>query len=117
MGDTVVQALHFAMDGLTLQQKVQANNIANVDVPGFTASRVDFSTSLQQALAAPTGSGSVTASVAVTPSTNLPSTNGNNVSISQELVGIETSTNWYQAVTTELNNQYYLVRGSAGGQF
>ena len=117
MADPVIQALHYAMSGLTLQQKVQANNIANVNTPGFTASRVDFSSSLQQALSTANGPGSNTATAAVTQSTNLPSTNGNNVSIGQELVGIEKSTTWYQAITTELNNQYYLVRGSAGGSF
>lgn len=112
-----MQALHFALSGLTIEQKIQANNIANVDVPGFAASRVDFSTSLQRALSASKASGPVAATVSITPSSNSAGTNGNNVSISQELVGIEQSTTWYQAVTTELNNQYHLVRGSAGGAF
>ncbi len=113
MGGPVLQALQFALDGLTLQQQVQANNIANLNTPNFTASRVDFATSLTQAL----NEGSGTATAAVAPSQLAASTNGNNVSISQELVGAEQSATWYQAVTSEINNQYHLVRGSAGGSF
>ena len=113
MGGPVLQALQFALDGLTLQQQVQANNIANFNTPNFTASRVDFATSLTQALK----EGNGTATAAVTPSQLAASTNGNNVSISQELVGAEQSATWYQAVTTEINDQYHLVRGSAGGSF
>ncbi|WP_082058730.1 flagellar basal body rod protein FlgB [Acidithrix ferrooxidans] len=117
MGGPVVQALQFALDGLTIQQNVQANNIANVSTPGFTASRVDFASSLQSALASSTSGAPAVASVAITGSSRLPSTNGNNVSMSQELVGIEKSTVWYQSASAEINNQYHLMRGSAGGSY
>ena len=38
-----------ALDGLALQQRVIANNIANVNSPGFAAGRVDFETALRNA--------------------------------------------------------------------
>ncbi len=38
-----------ALDGLALQQRVIANNIANANTPNFTPSRVDFETALKSA--------------------------------------------------------------------
>ena len=49
--DAVGSALRSALDGLAYRQRVSANNVANVDTPGFTASTVDFEDSLRGALA------------------------------------------------------------------
>jgi flagellar basal-body rod protein FlgB len=48
--DLALKALSYALDGLSLRQRVTANNVANVDTPGFKAGKVDFETSLQRAL-------------------------------------------------------------------
>src|SRR3954466_15628991 len=48
--DPVGAALHSALDGLAYRQRVTADNIANVDTPGFTATKVDFEDSLRGAL-------------------------------------------------------------------
>ncbi len=40
-----------ALDGLAARERVIANNVANVDTPGFKASRVTFEGALQQAIA------------------------------------------------------------------
>ena len=39
-----------SLDALALRQRVTANNVANVDTPGFKASEVRFENVLQQAL-------------------------------------------------------------------
>ncbi len=49
--DPVAAALGSALDGLALRQRVIADNIANMDTPGFIASTVDFEGSLRAALA------------------------------------------------------------------
>lgn len=49
-GDTAIRAASYALDGLSARQKVTAQNIANVDTPGYKALEVDFETQLGQAL-------------------------------------------------------------------
>ncbi len=50
VSDAVEQVLCLALDGVSLRQRVTADNIANVDTPGFRATSVDFETSLRQAV-------------------------------------------------------------------
>lgn len=115
MSNLAIQSLQFALDGLSVRQKAIANDVANLNTPGYTATQVSFETSLQQALAsqAPTATPSIT----VSKSTNTPGLNGNNVSLNSELVSLENATMQYQAVVGELNNQFHLIAGSAGGVF
>lgn len=110
----IVDVLHFAVDGLTQQQKAIANNLANAETPGFTAQDVNFQSSLQQALRSNTGG---TASVTVTPDPALPATDGNNVDTGHQLVSAEQNTLQYQATVELLNAQFRLVQGAAGGSF
>lgn len=110
----IVDVLHFAVDGLTQQQQAIANNLANSETPGFTASDVNFESSLQQAMGSPVGG---TASVAVTPDPAPAATNGNNVDTGQQLVSAEQTTLHYQATVELLNAQFRLVQGAAGGNF
>ncbi|SRR5579884_318330 len=48
--DRTVQALQFALDGLSKRAQVASNDIANVDTPNFKASEVTFEGSLRKAL-------------------------------------------------------------------
>ncbi len=115
MSNLAIQSLQFALDGLSVQQKAIANDVANLNTPGYTGTKVSFETSLQQALAS--GSSSATPSITVEKTTNPPNLNGNNVSLNGELVSLENATMQYQAVVGELNNQFHLIAGSAGGTF
>jgi flagellar basal-body rod protein FlgB len=115
MSNFAIASLTYALDGLNVQQNVLANNVANVDTPGFTASNVSFQSSLRQALASP--SSSATASVTVTPSSAPAATNGNNVSLGTQLVNLEQSTLNYQADSQLLTDQFKLLSGSMGGSF
>ena len=115
MSNWAIQSLQFALDGLSVRQKAIANDVANLNTPGYTATQVSFETSLQQALASQTPT--ATPSITVSKSTNTPGLNGNNVSLNSELVSLENATMQYQAVVGELNNQFHLIAGSAGGVF
>ena len=110
----IVDVLHYAVDGLTTQQQAIANNLANADTPGFTATNVDFQSSLRQALTQPFGG---TATVSATPDPSAPASNGNNVRTDNQLVSAENNTLSYQATVELLNAQFRLVQGSAGGSF
>ncbi|WP_090031267.1 flagellar basal body rod protein FlgB [Cellulomonas marina] len=95
-------ALDSALDGLALRQRVIADNIANVQTPGYHARRVAFEASLRTAVAH--GSGAVTASVA--RSLEPTREDGNNVNLDTETVS---------NIDTQL--RYQLATQAAGGQF
>lgn len=112
--DGIVGVLQFAADGISQQQQATANNLANSETPGYTAQDVDFETSLQQAINA---SGGGTASIAVTPDTSAPASDGNNVDTSTQLVDAQEETLQYQTVVEMLNAQFHLISGATGGSF
>ena len=101
-------ALHAALSGLAQRQRVTADNIANVNTPGFLAGRTDFETSLRGAVSSgrlPTVQGGTT--VRSLEPTN---TNGNNVNLDAETV-IATETGLrYQLALTALDGKYNSLR-------
>jgi len=50
LGDRTISVLSKTLDGMQLRQKVIANNIANVDTPGYKRKDVDFKSQLKSAL-------------------------------------------------------------------
>ena len=110
----IVDVLQFAVNGLSQQQQAIANNLANSETPGFTATDVDFQTSLAQALSS---GGDASATVNVTPDASAPATNGNNVDTGNQLVAAQQNTLQYQATVDLLNAQFRLVQGAAGGSW
>jgi flagellar basal-body rod protein FlgB len=114
VSDLTVQALGFALDGLTSQQQALANNISNQDTPGFTASQVDFASSLQSALANPGGG---TASVTVTPSSDPAGANGNNVNITTQMTDAQQNSLQYQSVIEALTNTFTMRQTAQDANF
>ena len=112
--DGIVEVLQYAVDGVAQQQQATANNLSNSETPGYTAQDVDFETSLQQALASPSGG---TASTVISADPAAPATDGNNVDTSTQLVDAQTETLQYQTTVDMLNAQFRLISGAAGGSF
>jgi flagellar basal-body rod protein FlgB len=110
IGDLTSTALHAALSGLAERQRVSADNIANVNTPGFLAGRVDFESSLRGAL-----SGGDMPSVdggQVLRSLEPTNTNGNNVNLDAETV-IATETGLrYQLALNALDGKYNVLRTS-----
>lgn len=75
----VQDVLQSALAGLDLRREVVAQNIANLDTPGYTAQDVTFGATLAQALR----TGSVDPQVVRVPGTQ--SRGGNGVSLEQQL--------------------------------
>jgi flagellar basal-body rod protein FlgB len=93
--------LQFALDAVVDQQQVISNNIANEDTPGYQANEVSFESSLAQAL-----QGGGTASETTSPE-GLPSgTDGNNVSIANEMTAMEANNLENQTVDNALSGQF-----------
>ncbi|MCU1614125.1 MAG: flgB [Frankiales bacterium] len=106
--DVTTQSLHAALTGLSERQRVIADNIANVNTPGFLAGRTDFESALQGALAngeTPTPSpGTLARSLEPT------NTNGNNVNLDEETVSATQTGLQYQLALNALDAKYGLLR-------
>jgi flagellar basal-body rod protein FlgB len=117
--DVTGAALHSALRGLSVRQRVQAENIANVETPGYLAGRVDFETSLAQALdRARPGAASARAvgMVDAAIQTSIEATNlaGNNVNLDDEVIAQEQTDLAYAAVLEAMNAKFRLMRTSIG---
>jgi flagellar basal-body rod protein FlgB len=110
IGDTTMAALHSALTGLAERQRVTADNIANLQTPGFLAGRTDFETELRSAIAngeTPTPSAG-TAMRSLDPTR----TDGNNVNLDTEtMIATETGLR-YELALRVLDGKYNLLRSS-----
>jgi len=110
VGDVTTQALHAALTGLAERSRVTADNIANINTPGFLAGRTDFESALQNSLSSgqmPTISGG-----SVARSLEPTNTNGNNVNLDDEnVIATETGLR-YQLALNALDGKYSVLRTS-----
>jgi flagellar basal-body rod protein FlgB len=108
--DRTMTALHSALTGLSQRQRVTADNLANINTPGFLAGRTDFESSLKSSL----GSGETPAVSGGTVARSLDptNTNGNNVNLDAETV-IATETGLrYQLALNALDGKYSVLRSA-----
>ncbi|MCF6378244.1 flagellar basal body protein [Nocardioides KLBMP 9356] len=113
MPDAVTSVLTTALDGLATRQNVIADNIANVDTPGFRARSVDFETSLSAALQR--GVMPASGIAPVTQATNAPAgADGNNVDLRQESLSAVQSQFQYQMMSRAVSDHFALVTTAAG---
>ena len=113
MPDAVSSVLVSALDGLALRQSVIADNIANVDTPGFRATSVDFESSLAAALQHGEMPASGVAPVA--RATNAPvGQDGNNVDLRKESLAAVQSQFQYQVMTRAVSDRASLLSVAAG---
>ena len=109
-GDVNSMAWKAALSGLSQRQRVTADNIANINTPGFLAGRVDFETSLRGALR----SGETPTVGAGTTARSMEPTNtfGNNVNLDAEtLIASETGLR-YQLALNALDGKYNSLRSA-----
>ncbi len=108
IGEITPAALHASLSGLAQRSRVTADNIANVNTPGFLAGRVDFESSLKGALRGgdtPQIDGGTTLR-----SLEPTNTNGNNVNLDAEtLIASETGLR-YQLALNALDGKYNSLR-------
>lgn len=99
-------ALNSALDGLALRQRTIAENVANINTPGYQAKRVQFETALARAVEQ--GSGAATSTVA--RSLEPTRTDGNNVNLDTETtLNVDTNLR-YQLATQALDQTFSTVR-------
>ncbi|GAA1794684.1 flagellar biosynthesis protein FlgB [Planosporangium flavigriseum] len=103
LDDVTSVALHTALSGLHLRQRVIADNIANIETPNFHARKVSF----EKALGAAIASGGNPADVSPTIARSLEPTrlDGNNVNLDEETISSIDAGLRYQLALTALNNK------------
>lgn len=112
--DPVSAALGYALDGVSIRQNVIADNIANLDTPGFRATSVDFESSLRAAIDSGNGTGLAQLSISTTPTDTPVGVNGNNVDLRKESLAAMQSQFQYQMLTRAVSDRFELVRIAAG---
>jgi flagellar basal-body rod protein FlgB len=112
LDDIASVTLSTALSALSQQQRVTANNIANLETPDFQASRMSFEDSLRDAVAA----GDPASTQITTTSSGDPSgVNGNNVSMNEEMVIAEKTGMQYQLMSTAVSAKFDLISDSIKG--
>jgi flagellar basal-body rod protein FlgB len=111
--DQSSSSLRVAAAGLAARQSAIANNIANIETPGYKARKVEFEEALHNAVThgeSPAG---------VTPSTvsSLEPTrlNGSNVNLDEETLSHIDTTMRYQLTMRALDSKYGLLRDAIKG--
>jgi flagellar basal-body rod protein FlgB len=120
VSDAVSLTLHTALNGLSRRQEVIADNIANVDTPGFRAQSVEFEDSLRSAIESGSmdpgnGSGSVSRVVATEVPTDTPvGADGNNVDLRKETIAAMQTQYSYQILGRAMTDHLGLLKIAAG---
>jgi flagellar basal-body rod protein FlgB len=111
-GDLASSAVYQAMQGLWTEQQAVANNVANVDTPGYKAEDVNFESSLASAIAA---GNPAQMQITTTPSTAPADQTGNNVSLSSEMTEEEKAGMQFQTMVEAMNAKFQLLSTAING--
>lgn len=99
-------ALQSALDGLALRQRTIANNIANVNTPGYHAQRVSFEDALAKSVRAGSGAAEATTARSLEP-TRL---DGSNVNLDTETLSNIDTVLRYQFATQAVGGEASSLR-------
>ncbi len=104
-----------SLDGVTARHRVIANNIANVETPGFTRSSVKFEDELKAAMSSGDPESSARNIGDTAPTIQLDKSsparpNGNNVSIDTEMTDLARNGVEYDSLIRMLNMRYSMLQ-------
>ena len=112
MFDSVTfNALSSALDGLAARQRAIANNVANVNTPGYHAQRVSF----EDALAESAKQGSGVTAPTTKKSLDPTRIDGNNVNLDTETLSNIDTVLRFQFASNATSTQFSYVRAAIGG--
>ncbi len=112
MNDVTMTALHSALRGLSTRQRVIADNVANIQTPGFRAGRVEFESTLAAALE---GDDSPVIEPTTSRSNAATRLDGNNVNLDDETVSMLETTMRYELATRAMSEKFALLRTAIKG--
>jgi flagellar basal-body rod protein FlgB len=106
VSDVTVAAIHSALNGLALRQRVIADNIANINTPGYHAKKVEFEGALASAVAFGDGGAQADVRTSLEPTRE----DGNNVNLDHEtLANVDTGLR-YQLMLRAMDGKFGLLR-------
>jgi flagellar basal-body rod protein FlgB len=124
--EVTTTVLHTALDGLAMRQRVTADNVANINTPGFLAGRVQFEDALRQAVDSGAGfDGNTRAQIsnaALGDEASQPSlarsleptrTDGNNVNLDHEFISNIDTQLRYQLMIRAMDDRFGLISAVA----
>lgn len=113
IADSTTQALAVALDALALRQRTIADNVANIQTPGFRAGRVDFESSLASAYE--NGGDVADARVSTSRSSAPGGLNGNNVDLDEQTIAGSEAGLAYQLGVQAMTDHFTRLRIAMGG--
>jgi flagellar basal-body rod protein FlgB len=111
--DVSMRALEYAMNGLERRSDVRANNIANVNTPGYRAMTVDFESALSDALRR--GAPERAAPPTQVPGVALQNGQGNTVDLEGEMTGMVKDNLTRSTVINHYNTKISMLRSVIRG--
>ena len=111
--DVSSSSLRVAVAGLSARQNAIANNIANIETPGYQARKVKFEEALSSAVAH--GQSPSTVSPSVQNSLEPTRINGNNVNLDEETLSHIDTTMRYQLTLRAMDSKYSMLRDAIKG--
>jgi flagellar basal-body rod protein FlgB len=104
--DVTSVALHAALRGLTARQRAVADNVSNIQTPGFLAGRVQFEDALREAVSSGDSTEVAATGPSIARSLEPTRTDGNNVNLDTEtLSGMDTNMR-YELAIRALDGKY-----------
>ncbi len=111
MTSVTFNVLHSALDGLAQRQRQIADNIANVNTPGYQAGRVQFEEELARSAARGDGNVRATTALSLEPTR----TDGGNVNLDTETLSNVDTVLRYQFAANAMDGQFSGVRTALRG--
>lgn len=112
--DTVHVALERALQGSALRHEALAENLANVNTPGYRRRDVDFQGALRSAMEGGTAAVSATPMQVETDASAPMRADGNSVDVDAEAAGLAKNGLEYQALTQVLRSRDDILRSAMG---
>jgi len=112
ISDTSMQAVEWALNGVSRRADVHSQNISNVSTPGYRASRVDFESHLRMALE--TGRFDDLREPEVLAFNGLPNQHGNDVELETEMVGLLKNNLMQDSMVASYNFKMNILRSAIG---
>lgn len=116
IGDTTMRGLEYALDGMKARMDVHANNLANANTPGFRSARVDFESSLKQALTSRRPDLDRAPAPRITNAMGLPDPYGNTVSLETEMTELMKANLMQRTLVNAYNFKVGVLRAAITGR-
>lgn len=111
--DQTMSAMQYALQGLNERAEVRTHNVSNISTPGFRAERVDFESSLQEAL--DRGSPEQAPDPVREVSPQMPDGSWNTASLEDEMVGMMQDNLQRDAMVNAYNYKAGILRTAISG--